>query len=156
MITPRGVIHAALRHQGAPYLWKGKGLHLWTPSGLQGNGLDGVWAFDCSGLVTVALHDAGGPDWRAAHNADSLYRLLEPEQNPNAWGCLRFYGTLTRATHIAIALGNELVLEAGGGDQRTTSLELARRQGARVRVVFDTRKDLLGARKLPLSPPVRS
>jgi len=153
VITARGVIHAALRSQGAPYLWQGKGYDVWTPNGLKTNGL-GLAAFDCSGLVTSALRDANGPDWRATHNAKSLWDVLAGCENANSFGCLRFYGVSSgRPTHVALALGNDLVLEAGGGDQTTTSLEIARRQGARVRVVFDGRRDLLGARYLPLASP---
>lgn len=153
MLTTRAVIHAALRYQGSPYLWTGKGLSVWTPNGLQSNGL-GLPAYDCSGLVTCALHDAQGPDWRASHNASTLWQQLAPAENADAFGVLRFYGSPARPSHVAISLGNGLILEAGGGDQTTTSLEIARRQGARVRVVFDGRKDLVGARLMPLSSPV--
>lgn len=151
MLTPRGVIHAALRAQGCLYLWQGKGHELWTPNGLKSNGL-GIPAYDCSGLVTCALHDAGGPDWRATHNAAALWQALRPADSAGAFGVLRFYGG-ARVSHVALSLGNDLVLEAGGGDQTTTSLEIARRQGARVRVVFDGRRDLMGARLLPLTAP---
>jgi cell wall-associated NlpC family hydrolase len=156
MVTSRGVIHAALRCQGSPYLWGGKGLVQWTPQGLRPHGL-GLPVYDCSGLVTCALNDAGGPDWRGTHTARLLWEALPLCDNANSVGCLRFYGaSRASVTHVSIALGGDLVLEAGGGDRSTTSLEIARRQGARVRVVFDGRRDLLGARLLPLSPAARS
>lgn len=148
-MTPESFVRSALRHVGAPYLWRGKGLDIWTPEGLRSNGL-GVLAYDCSGLVTSALRDAGGPDWRASHSAQTLFDTLTPAPTADRFGVLRFYGASpTAVTHVAIGLGNGLVLEAAGGDSHTTSLQAARAANARVRVVLDGRTDLLGARLLP-------
>lgn len=152
LITPRHVVDRALHHVGAPYLWTGKGMVRWTPEGLKPNGY-GLPAFDCSGLVTCALVEAGGPDWRATHNAAAMFAALDAA--PTGWelGALRFYGPAHRPTHVALSLGNELVLEAGGGDSSTVSLEIARRANARVRVCFERRRDFVGARLLPLTAP---
>jgi len=156
VLTPRAVIHAALRHQGAPYLWGAKGFEVWTPQGLKRHDY-AMPLFDCSGLVTAAIKDAGGPDLRATHNAKMLFDTLTEAPNSNERGVLRFYGaSLMRPTHVSIALGDDLILEAGGGDSSTTTLEISRRQGARVRIVYEGRRDLLGARYLPSIPVVRS
>lgn len=153
MSRAQDLIRWALRRVGAPYLWAGKGRLKWTVNGMVQHGL-GVDVYDCSGLVTCGLDAIGGPDWRATHSAGALWRALEPCPRAEEFGSLKFYGPAPGAvSHVAICLGNSLVLEAGGGDRSTTSLTIAARQGARVRVVFDGRRDYLGARMLPALPP---
>jgi murein DD-endopeptidase len=51
----------------APYRWNAQGTR---------DANNGQRLFDCSGLVTWALLQVGGPDWRAIHNTDRL--LAEP------------------------------------------------------------------------------
>jgi len=152
VITSRAVAHAALRYVGALYVWKGKGFELWTPAGLKLHGW-GQTVFDCSGLIGQAVFDAGGIDRRASHSAQSYWDELAECPRADDFGALRFYGSSgSSITHISLSLGNGLVVEAAGGDSTTTTPELARRRPhARVRVGFDGRRDLQGARLLPLS-----
>ncbi len=120
---------------GTPYLWGGKSL-------------EGI---DCSGVVTYAPKLAGGPDWRATHNSERLFdeRALEPvgELKP---GDLVFY-----PRHVMVHIASGLVVGAVDGGRRTTSLEIARNQGARVKMRdrFDYRRDITGFRRMPFLIP---
>lgn len=126
-------LDAALRLEGQPYLWCGKG-----PT-----------AFDCSGLATWCLRAAGGPDWRTTHNAQRLWDGLPGVPKP-APGDLVFYGRLDRVVHVMVWWGDGRVFGACGGDRGTTSLELAAARGARVRFrrSAEYRVDVLGYRSL--------
>lgn len=111
----------ALRLEGRPYLWCGKGPE----------------AFDCSGLVTWCLWRAGGPDLRATHNTTRLYAELPVVVAPKpgdlaVYGRLRLDGALGSG-HVMLWWGDGRVYGACGGDRSTTSLELAAARGARVR-----------------------
>lgn len=142
------MIAAALHYLGAPYVWKGKGDQLWTPAGLVRHAF-GRPVFDCSGLVTVAILDAGGKDYRATHNAGAMFRLWPVAADPEARGVLRFYGKGAHVSHVAISMGRVNgvleVLEAAGGDQRTVCPQ----PGACVRVGPELRRDYLGSRVIP-------
>ena len=144
----RDVIRMALKYQGAPYIWGGKGMTCpgWT------NRFN-VPVFDCSGLVTTAMEEAGGPNWRTTHNAQKMFNVLDEAGMPDTFGVLRFYGLdKDRVTHVAFSLGNGLILDAHGGGSSTTSLEEANKKGAKVQVHFCNRRDLVGARKMPQIP----
>ncbi len=143
------MIAAALGFLGAPYVWKGKGWFLWSPTRFIPHAF-GSPVFDCSGLVTVALREAGGPDFTGTHNAQAMFDQFPAAPDPTARGVLRFYGTSPRnVTHVAICMGpvggKVEVLEAAGGDSRTTSPK----PGACVRVGPELRRDYLGSRVLP-------
>lgn len=139
------LVRAALTLQGAPYVWGGKGDRLWTRAGLIAHKWSGK-VVDCSGLVTLALKMAGGPDWTATQSARTLREQCEREMPPNQFGTLHFYGRNGRTTHVAIALDHGLVLEAAGGDETT----LEPKPGALTRVGFETRNDFQEAGRLPL------
>lgn len=152
-------VDAALAHVGRDYIWRGKGFQMWDPvRGLVSSPwVDG--GFDCSGLVTVAMRTAKGPDKVATWNAKAMFEALEPVDRPprGQYGHLHFYGpSSTQIDHVAIALGNGLVLEAAGGGSTTTTPKDARRIGARVRLARDRRLDFRGARLLPTSPNPRA
>jgi murein DD-endopeptidase len=149
-------VSEALAEAGQAYLWGGKGGHVWHP--VQGLALS-PWperGYDCAGLVTVALRDVGGPDWRATHSAQTLWDQLEPAAaDAPPFGALLFYGrSEAQVTHVAVGLGRQharlghLVVEASGGDSTTTSPAAARARGARVRVGYSARRDYRGARWL--------
>lgn len=146
------MIAAALHYLGAPYVWKGKGDVLWTPAGLTRHAF-GRPVFDCSGLVTVALFESGGKDYRATHNAGAMFFGWPIAADPEARGVLRFYGTgkgfAAHVSHVAISMGRVNgvleVLEAAGGDQLTT----CPKPGACVRVGPELRRDYLGSRVIP-------
>jgi len=127
-----------LRQEAAavPYLWGGK---------------DPARGLDCSGLVTAGLHALGGPDWRQTHSSARLFDELEVTEKP-APGDLAFYGPPHRITHVMVVVGDGRVMGAAGGGSGTTSLEIARRQGARVKfkTKHNYRPDFRGFRRLPL------
>lgn len=138
-----------LSNEDTPYLWDGK-----SPLG-----------FDCSGLITYSLWKAGGPDWRANHNTDGLFRELEPVAIPRP-GVLAFYASAHPkfpgdVEHVMACAGTWdaagswkcRVFGASGGDSTTTTLERAKAQGAHVRF-WDShlyRPRFAGFRALPLS-----
>lgn len=160
----------ALAQLGAPYIWAGRGD--WYVS--EGKILSTTnlgdpkvrLVFDCAGLVLWAAFRAGADsDGRGWWGADTLWTHL-PERLPDEpadANRLVFYGSPARASHVALDLGRGIVLEAAGGDSRTTSLEAAAKGvgygPARVRVGREHRLDRLGYRSLlalktlPSRPP---
>ena len=59
-------------------------------------------------------------------------------------GDLVFYGSKDRVSHVAVALSPFDLIESGGGDESTTSVEEARRRNARVRIRdLRARKDVV-------------
>jgi cell wall-associated NlpC family hydrolase len=142
------LIHFATNLVGTPYLWAGKSRV----------------GFDCSGLVTFTTRALGfpekcivcGEDWLTMHNAQRLHDCLRPVPIVDAKrGHLVFYGSDAKHIyHVGILAGGELMLEAGGGDHTCTSVEEARRRGARVRESKSWRwKNLQGVRALPMIYP---
>lgn len=143
------VLDSLLAFQGAPYTWRGKGLYLWSPSGLVPHAF-GQRVFDCSGLIGQGIKDAGGPDWIATRSAESYRTLLPPASNAWAFGVLRLYGYNGKATHVAFVVRAGYVIEAAGGDSTTTSPEEAmKRRNARVAINRDRRGDFMSAVSLP-------
>lgn len=103
----------ALKFVGRPYIWGGDG------SGKCGGG------FDCSGLVLECLWALGilpQKDMTAQGIYDVLYNQLvwsTPEHGKEKADDLLFFGKDdTRITHVAIAIGNGLMVEAGGGGSK--------------------------------------
>lgn len=164
MTSEHHFIEAAMSVIGSPYIWGGKGEHLFdVQKGLVGSpyieeGKLPLLVFDCSGLVTWALKQATGRDKRGAWNTQIMFdgclpfgRLAEEPHH----AALRFYGTSPKhITHVAIWLGvvdgRPLLLEAAGGDRSTTNVLEAQRTGAKVRCGFERRRDVQGMRVLPL------
>lgn len=152
----RAVVAFALKQLGLPYIWAGRGDFV-LRDGLKKPatvaGVDGGRVYDCSGLVTDAIRAGGGPDLRVNWNADRLWRALptidEETADDDDDFRLRFYGTKGgAATHVALTLGNGLVIEAAGGDSRTLTYRDAVLAGAAVGCHFESRKDVLGTRSL--------
>ena len=154
------VVEQALKLVGTPYIWAGKGDYcvrkvdgVDTVRPISSAGCD--LGLDCSGLVTLAVKRAGGPDLRGFWGAQAMWTALplldEDAGEDEDWFSLALYGTGKKATHVAIVLtpgARSLILEAGGGDSRTLTMADAMRAGAFVRVAFETRKDFLGYRSL--------
>ena len=112
------MVDYATRLIGAPYLWGGNGPH-----------------FDCSGFVQEVLASVG-IDPRDDQTAQALYNHFEKfAEETLTRGSLLFYGaSRDKITHVAIHLGEGCMIEAGGGDSSTTTLERANEQGAMVRI----------------------
>lgn len=157
-MTPftRAVVGYALKQVGKPYIWAGRGDFVIRDEkrvSTAAVGVDGGNVYDCSGLVTDAIRAACGVDLRLNWNADRLWRALpvadtETDDADDDYR-LRFYGSKGgRATHIAITLGNGLIVEASGGDSKTLTYKDAVLSGACVSVHFETRVDVLGNRSL--------
>jgi murein DD-endopeptidase len=136
---------AAVSQVGAPYIW-----------GAKGDTYNGRHTFDCSGLVTWAYREAGGPDWRATHNTDVLFATLPPVDALQP-GDLLFWGTPAKegkpadTEHVAIYLGGSTaLLSAAGGGRTTRTIEDAHEAKAYVRAESSIhyRKGFLGARSL--------
>ncbi|MGZ3742730.1 MAG: C40 family peptidase [Pseudobdellovibrionaceae bacterium] len=120
---------------GLPYIWGGSNPKI---------------GLDCSGLVQILLAwlhlDPPGDQ-----TADDLMKYFTTHGTVVSdvvsaqLGDLVFYGsTSAKATHIAMVLGNGLMIEAGGGGSKCTTPEIARKLGACIRVSpVKRRKDLI-------------
>ena len=128
------LVNLALKLVGCPYVWGGA--NPWT--GLDCSGFV-IWLYQVFGLLPSG-------DW----TAQGLFDHFDPKAGEPGGGSSRgdlvFYGGGEQCiTHVMLALGNELVVGASGGDHTTTTLEEARRRGAQVKVKPLTyRADLLG------------
>ena len=128
----------ALKFVGAPYIWGGDG------SGKCSGG------FDCSGLVLECLWAFGilpQGDMTAQGIYDILYRQLgwynAPKSKEKPDDILFFGKDTNHITHVAIAIGNGLMVEAGGG---TSKCKTAATSTGMVRVrPISWRKDLVAA-----------
>lgn len=103
-----------------PYVWGGEG-----PD-----------AYDCSGFVQFGQVELDPPVVQTAaglHRFFSKGRASEVGAADAELGDLVFFGK-DDVTHVALAWGGGDMLEAGGGGSRTTSIAIARRQGAKVRI----------------------
>lgn len=123
---------------GVPYIWGGKDLAV-SPG------------LDCSGFVENRLHslsmDMKDPSNAQAHYDYWLTRgdVINIKSILLDLGDLVFYGSgLREISHIAIALSPFAVIEAGGGDSTTTTVEAARLRKAQIRISpMDHRHDII-------------
>lgn len=127
----------ALGLMNVPYLWGGKDSR----------------GIDCSGVVTLSLYLAHGPDWRQTHNTDVLWNELTPIIEPRP-GDLAFYGRggPRNVSHVMVVGPLGIVFGASGGDSGVTSVAIARQRGAKVKAYDDVmyRPDFRGYRRLPV------
>jgi len=104
---------------GLPYVWGGNGPY-----------------FDCSGFVQEVLASVG-LDPKGDQTAQDLYRSLVLKKWPSklSTGSILFYGrNRDKINHVAIAIGNDTMIECAGGDSSVTTVQDAVRRGAMVRV----------------------
>lgn len=118
---------------GKPYIW----------------GAEGPEAYDCSGFAQWALRHLN-LDPPGDQTAEGLYRFflkgrsLPVDVHDAGLGDLVFFGGEDSVTHVALAWGAGDMLEAGGGGRKTTNVDIARKQGAAVRVrPISRRRDLV-------------
>lgn len=109
--------------------------------------------YDCSGFVQELLWSVGMLDHRKDLTAQLLHDTFKTELTTPKFGALAFYGkSKSQISHVAFALNETLMLEAGGGGSATTSLEAAAKQNAFIRMrPIKGRSDLV-ALKLPYYP----
>jgi hypothetical protein len=148
----RRVVAWALERVGKPYIWSGKGRICWTPNGEKPTSFVASCdeGFDCSGLVTAAVHAAGGPDLRLHWSAQTMYDSLPPAPLGEPLR-LKLYGPRHESiVHVAIEIGLFHQLEASGGDSTTDNYMAAIKRGARVAVrdAQHGRQDFRGYRSL--------
>ena len=123
MFDPRRIaFEYVMKFVGLPYRWGGD---------------DSVDGFDCSGLVLEFLKSAGVVSTlQAKTNAAQLLKNYADRPVLNSkFGTLLFFGEAPdKISHVALALNDVQMLEAGGGDHTTTGKDQAAAQNAFVRV----------------------
>jgi cell wall-associated NlpC family hydrolase len=132
---------SAMAWVGTPYQW----------GGFSANGID------CSALVVKSFHNAG--IYIQNMNSQQLFYWTKTIEGAYSCDpksdCLLFYGKDSDSiTHVAIALNEALLIEAGGAGRN--SLQMTREEllknDARVRVrPINHRKDLIASIKVDLS-----
>ena len=115
------ILYAALQYLGKPYL-------------IGGEGPDG---FDCSGLtraITRPLEILPRYDTTAQAQYDYL-KGAGAQYGVFAPGAFAFYGEDEKSiTHVAILISPTMVIEAGGGDRTTKTVDDANKRNAQVRL----------------------
>jgi cell wall-associated NlpC family hydrolase len=129
-VDQKTFINACLQFLNLPYIWGG----------------DDFKGYDCSGLVQE-LYAMIGIDPRGDQTAQVLYNYFKGRSTPHkrGVGALVFYGSSpTRVSHVGMMIGDDVMIEAGGGGSRTTSESAAARDNAFVRIrPIDRRSDLI-------------
>lgn len=124
-------VQTLLSQIGKPYVW----------------GSNGCDSFDCSGLMVYALRVLGLISKNQDYSSEDFRKLctkLTDKDRPRI-GDFAVYGK-NKATHIVAIVDGNRVISASGGDSTCTSVEIARRKGAAVRLHsgINYRPDLLG------------
>jgi cell wall-associated NlpC family hydrolase len=98
-------------------------------------GGDDPSGWDCSGLVIEILKSVSILSEHEDYTSDVLYRKFEGYSVKSPYlGCLAFWGTERRKTHVAFCIDEKFMIEAGGGGRTTLDREDAIRQNAYVRL----------------------
>jgi len=120
----------ALSFVKIPYIWGG-----FHPA----NG------YDCSGFVQELLRSVG-IDPPLDQTAQALFDhfVIAGMPKKSGMGCLLFFGrSISRISHVAMALDNYRMIEAGGGARNMTREKAIKTDGAMVRIrLIKSRRDL--------------
>lgn len=123
-LTPMTLM--AMQYLNAPYGWAGNGPYI----------------FDCSGFVLKVLHDVGItlPDM-TSQDIHTWHRKRVDQASIPRQDCLLYYGKdHEHITHIAIAINESWIIEAGGAGPETAErsftelLSFTKKKDARVRI----------------------
>jgi len=117
---------------GKPYLWGGN-----SP----------VFGLDCSGFICEVLRSIGVI--KGDYTAQDLYThlLSKGARSQLAPGSLLFFGDhKDKITHVAMAINDKLMIEAGGGDRTTNTIIESNKKNAYIRI-RPIRSDLVGVLK---------
>lgn len=121
----------ALSFYGIPYQWGGKGATYDGPTSGKGG-----YGYDCSGLVQAIL--AGTPaDVGEIENSQALYSHFSVNNSGNdpGLGALAFFGTSSALIqHVGFMLDHRIMISAAGGGPLVTTIEIARRREAYVKI----------------------
>lgn len=109
-----------VQYGNIPYIWGG----------------EGVPGYDCSGLVQALLKSLN-LDPPGDQSSQALYEFLlmngtRISKDSADLGDVAFFGN--PITHVSMCLGQGWMIEAGGGDRSTTSVEIAKATNAKVRI----------------------
>jgi cell wall-associated NlpC family hydrolase len=127
------LVFLAMSYLGVHYKWGG----------------DSFWnGLDCSGLAIKCLSELGLWDaWDTTAHGLYLHFKKRPGSAIRSTPCegdLLFFGSAKKITHVAIAINATMMIEAGGGDSKTNTLDDAKRDDARVKVSpIHRRRDLV-------------
>ena len=134
LITLSKLSLMAMQYLGVPYVWGGD-----NPK----------TGFDCSGFVQRALADCNMYAFDRDRTSQTLYHYFKSRglRSGIETDSVLFFGKdVDHITHIAIALNDELMIEAGGGDSSTTQNNTHLRSDARVRIKpINLRSDLVAS-----------
>lgn len=131
-MTANEFIDYCKTHLCKPYIW----------------GKDGPDTFDCSGFAQFVLEKIR-LDPKGDQTAHTLYDHFKQIKNGTVvpkgqCGALVFYGIPNRVTHVAVCIDEINMIEAGGGGEKTKTVEIARKQKAEVRIKpINRRKDIV-------------
>ena len=101
-------------------------------------GYNPIEGYDCSGFVQDALATIG-LDPKGDQTANLLYKFFSQPDNGiikdiASFGDLLFFGNDKIITHVAIALSNKAMIEAGGGGSKVNDIQDAIKYNAFVRI----------------------
>ena len=102
----------------------------------QFGGANRLTGLDCSEFVQELLRSVG-LDPQGDQTAQALFDHFSKngEWNRQQMGALAFFGkSAAQITHVAMLLDPYRIIEAGGGDASTSSLDAAKSRGAMVRI----------------------
>lgn len=110
------------------------------------------FALDCSGATCEALKSVGVlstfEDFSSRDLREALLVRGHKSTKNISRGAILFFGQSKEyPTHVAIAIDDKRMIEAGGGNSSTLTIEIARARNAFVRV-RPIRKDLVDAIRL--------